>query len=545
MTTGDLSSRAADVVSAARRIAAEQSLEVFARLYLGRYIREEPSRMHRELYALLEGATSRRGARIAVAAPRGHAKSTIASCAYVLWCICFRHESYIVILSESADQARDQLSHVKQELESNELLLRDFPEACEPPNIKPVAERWRREEIVTRNGIKVTALGAQSRIRGRKNRQDRPSLIVLDDLENEGSVISEEQRIKLRTWFHQAVAQAGTEQTNIVVVGTVLHYDSLLCNLLNPDKSPGWTTRRYQAVETWSDRPELWEKFANIYQNQEEVLGLSGPEAAYTFYASNKDAMLEGTRVLWPQREDYVQLMVLRIRDGRIAFDKEKQNVPINPEDCYFRQDEIRYWDDEYKTVEDLIAKHGKHLRVCGACDPSLGKAGRHADDTAIVTLLLHTKTKVMYVVDADIRRLKPDAIVERIIEYHRIRNYSRFIIEANQFQEILVTHLRRRSTELGCSVPVHGHNNFADKMARIQKLQPLVASGMLLFSKRHRLLLEQLFQFPHGAHDDGPDALEMAVTEVTRPGPSIHTFFCNDDDWDDPRRVTTYTFNI
>lgn len=512
------------------RTAAERSVEVFTRIYLSRYAKQAPSRMHKEVYAILTEATTKRGARIAIAAPRGHAKSTLVSCAYLLWCICFKRESFIYLLSESADQARDQLSHVKQELESNELLLRDFPEACEPPGMKPQPQRWRRDEIVTRNGVKVTALGAHSKIRGRRNRQDRPSLIILDDLENEATVLSEEQRIKLRAWFQQAVGQAGTDQTNLVIVGTILHYDSLLSNLLDANKSPGWITRRYQAVESWSEHPELWEKFSNIYQNQEEFESLQGPEAAMAFYEANKTPMLEGTKVLWPEREDYAQLMVLRLRDGRITFDKEKQNVPINPEDCLFRMEEFQYWDDDYRDAEALFKQHGKNLRVCGACDPSLGKAGRHADDTAIITLYYHIKTKVTYVIDADIRRLKPDAIVERIIEYHKLRDYGRFIIEDNQFQEILVTHLKRRSAELKCSVPVRGRKNYSDKIARIQKLQPLVSSGMLQFSRRHRVLLEQLFQFPHGAHDDGPDALEIAVTDGTKPGPSIHTAYADDD---------------
>ena len=59
------------------------------------------------------------------------------------------------------------------------------------------------------------------------------------------------------------------------------------------------------------------------------------------------------------------------------------------------------------------------------------------------------------------------------------------------------------------------------DKVGRIKSLQPLIASGRIRFSKKHRLLLEQLRQFPKAAHDDGPDALEMAVaaSRVARPG--------------------------
>ena len=46
-------------------------------------------------------------------------------------------------------------------------------------------------------------------------------------------------------------------------------------------------------------------------------------------------------------------------------------------------------------------------------------------------------------------------------------------------------------------------------KLGRIQRLQPLISSGALRFSRRQVTLLEQLRQFPMGAHDDGPDALE------------------------------------
>ncbi|MBU0640031.1 MAG: hypothetical protein KKB50_14285, partial [Planctomycetes bacterium] len=51
-----------------------------------------------------------------------------------------------------------------------------------------------------------------------------------------------------------------------------------------------------------------------------------------------------------------------------------------------------------------------------------------------------------------------------------------------------------------------------SDKLARIQSLQPLVRSGTLQFSRKHAVLLEQMMLFPKAAHDDGPDALEMAV---------------------------------
>ena len=142
-----------------------------------------------------------------------------------------------------------------------------------------------------------------------------------------------------------------------------------------------------------------------------------------------------------------------------------------------------------------------------------MGKQGRTGDDSAIVSLLRDTRTGILYVLDADIQRRRPDAIIEDIIAYHRRRNYQRFMMETNQFQKFLSDELERRSRQAGAYIPITGINNTTDKLGRIQRLQPLISSGTLRFSRRQVTLLEQLRQFPMGAHDDGPDALEMAVS--------------------------------
>ncbi len=86
------------------------SLEAFARIYLPQHFSCEPSVMHREIFGLLEEATNTRNRRLAVAAPRGHAKTTLASLAYVLWSICYNQEPYIVLISNTAEQSAEAAS---------------------------------------------------------------------------------------------------------------------------------------------------------------------------------------------------------------------------------------------------------------------------------------------------------------------------------------------------------------------------------------------------------------------------------------------------
>jgi predicted phage terminase large subunit-like protein len=498
----------------------QQSIEAFARAYLPSHFRVAPSSMHREVFCLMENMTLRdRGDRMALAAPRGHAKSTIVSLAFVLWCICYKLEDYIILISDTASQANDLLSHVKNELEANHRLLGDFPEVCEPPGSKPGPPRWRQDEIITRNEVRVTAFGAEKKIRGRRYRQHRPGLIILDDVENEEQVVSAERREKLVNWFTKAVLKAGEARTNVVVVGTIMHYDSLLAALVDPAKSPRWIGRKYQAVQSWSDCLELWQQWENIYTLNQEYEGESGPEAARGFFEVHREEMLEGTDVLWPEREDYYDLMALRLSEGTASFDSEKQNEPINPADCLFREEDFHYWDDKYSSLQELVDAIGKHGRFYGACDPSLGKAGRNRDDSAFITLLKDRKTGILYVADAMIVRRTPDKIIDTVLSLHDHVRYAAYGFESNQFQEYVADELIKRGREAGTHVPVRKLISKGDKMGRIQSLQPLVATGTIRFCRRHRTLVDQLRQFPKAAHDDGPDALEMAVKVAGKSG--------------------------
>ena len=72
-----------------------------------------------------------------------------------------------------------------------------------------------------------------------------------------------------------------------------------------------------------------------------------------------------------------------------------------------------------------------------------------------------------------------------------------------------------RVADERGLALPICVTENRVPKVVRIRRLTPLLARGRLRFkagSPGARLLVRQLRDFPNGDHDDGPDALEMAV---------------------------------
>lgn len=497
-----------------RRKLGGRSPQAFAEIYLKNNCSAPYSRMHLEIFEKLIDITNARKAKVAIAAPRGHAKSTIVSLVYVLWCVLYDKEKLIVIASNTTEQAINLLKDIKYQLKENPLLTTDFPEIFRAKKPKP----WRDNKIQLPNGVMICAYGAGQSPRGIKNDKDRPGLIICDDLENEEQCESQEQREKLQSWFSGTLLNTGYHDTNVIVVGTILHQESLLANLVDKQRKPGWDGKLYQAVEQFSDNPKHWENWSSIFRNKQEYKGYTGKDGADLFYKEYKSHLLAGTKVLWPEQENYHLLMVLRETEGDIFFQREKQNTPLDPQKCIFKEENMHFWDDQFADIQNLIEAVGRYGVFYGACDPSLGRSTK-ADYTAIIVLLKDTKTNILYIIAADLVYYTPDQTIERIMQYSGMYNISQFVVESNNFQQLMVNDLKRRITQKGYKTFVIAKNHGSNKNARISGLETYVTQGFVRFNKKHQELLRQLLQFPMAKNDDGPDALEMAVELARSPG--------------------------
>ena len=487
-------------------------MEFFGRAYFPHYFSRPSPEFHRELDAIwqqgvLKGrypltATDTKtisrlpGVRRAVAAPRGHAKSTNLTFKGTMHSTLYGYKHYPIIISDSSEQAEGFLDNIRVEFEENTAILEDFG---------PLAGSvWRSNVLVTKTNIKIEAIGSGKKIRGRKHRNWRPDLIILDDVENDENVRTPEQRKKLKDWFDKAVSKCGDDYTDIVYIGTLLHYDSLLAKTL---ANPAYRSIKYKAVIRFSQADDLWQQWETIFTD----LSNDDREAdALAFFQAHKAAMLEGTQVLWEEKLSYYDLMVMRVSEGEASFNSEEQNEPINPDDCLFMEE----WFDYYNEAEVNFGDPA--FDFFGFIDPSLGKTKR-SDFSAIVTLAKHKGSGYMYVVDADIERRHPDRIIADVLAKERWlrasfgRGYRKLGAETNQFQWFLKEELAKASAKAGLYLPIEEVQQTSDKVMRVQTLQPDVKNKYIKFNRRHKRLLEQLTQFPMGAHDDGPDALEGA----------------------------------
>lgn len=462
--------------------------------YVGSGFSRPPSRFHSWLVSELDPLHRRRGTKLNVLAPRGAAKSTWVSFAYPLKAALHEEEAFILLLSDSGEQADKYLESIRLELESNEAILRDYPQAA---GVGPV---WRQNRLRLRNGVVIESLGTGAKIRGRKNRHQRPTLVISDDLQNNEHILSPTQRERSWEWFVREVSAVGTTDTNYLTVGTGLHREAISCRLRS---TAGWRSETFRSIMEWPVRMDVWREWEAILHHWDDP---DREATARVFYDTNRAEMDRGAVVLWPERESLYDLMSLRASIGPAAFEAEKQNNPVNPTACEWPDDwfdHAAFWFDEWPT--DLVVK-------TIALDPSKGRDASTGDPSAIVTYGVDVRG--LEYVEADVKRRPVDRICEDFVEAVRVGKPEAAVLEANGFQELLAAPLRQAAAKAGVTLPLRLCENMVNKHVRIRRLTQPLAERRMRFKRRSpgtQLLVQQMRDFPVGDHDDGPDALEMA----------------------------------
>ena len=476
--------------------------------------KEDAAEFHREIVAIMdEVSTTKRNAKIAVAAPRSHAKSTYLSKNFPIHQVVYRLRKYIIIISETPSVSGPNLEWIANQLKYNQKLRADFGPLLSPRQQENITDNnaafitWEDQGDYKKQLTKVEAASTGQALRGRNWNGSRPDLIICDDLEDaKTNAATEEQRKKLREWFQSVVMPLGDpkgEKTAIVYMGTTVHFDSLLMHILY--RRSDFVTRVYRALIQPPKNGDLWEKCREIYQNYENK---NRKEDAEAFYLANKAAMDEGARVLWPEYQPLWKLMTWRWDNGSRAFNTEYQNNPLDEESILFNPETFTYWDDAEPNKKFPRSEYVISMGI----DFAMGKD--RGDYSAIVVTARDRQTGVYYIIDAWGDRVHPDRFLDVIVE--KVRQHEPDVIgaEAQAAQEYFVDKLREYLQVIG--FPAHARvkkiYQRSRKELRIEALLPDIESGKIRFSRRHLLLLEQFERYGQDANDDLPDATEISI---------------------------------
>lgn len=400
--------------------------------------------------------------RVAIAAPRRHAKSTAITHAFILGMMLFRVRTFCLLVSDTETQAAEFLGSIKGELIDNEV-LRDYF------GVKKILKDTETNIIVQLDDghkFRIQAKGSEQKVRGIKWLNKRPDLIVGDDLENDEIVMNPERREKFRRWFMNALIPCGSDDCIVRIVGTILHLDSMLNRRMN-DKT--WKSLFY-AAEDGSFNDILWpEKFSE--------------EKLRDIYAS------------------YVE-------DGNPeGYSQEYRNQPVDIGNLFFKKD--YFYDFERDDKGNSLLPN---LEYFAAADFAISEKEK-ADFTVIIVGGM-SPDGVLHIVD--VNRFKGDAqvIIDELIATQKHWNPNCFTFETAKIDKAIRPFLEVQMREKNAYLNIIPMTPTQSKTMRARSIQGMHKSGSIKYDKDSSWYdsFEAELQMvadsgPRGRHDDQFDA--------------------------------------
>jgi predicted phage terminase large subunit-like protein len=413
-------------------------------------------------------------AKVAIAAPRRHAKSTAVTLAYVLACVLFRNKRYVLVVSDTITQATQFLGDIKKELADNEKITKLF-------KIKGFTKDTEDDVIVQCDDgyeFRLSAKGSEQKLRGLKWNNKRPDLIVGDDLENDEIVLNPDRRNKFKRWFYGALVPSLAVGGKIRIVGTILHEDSLLNNLMPSE----WD--RNTIVEDL----KVWSKLAN-------------PSWKALKYRAHSD---DFKHILWPQRykaEWFIQERQDFLDRGLPdVYSQEYLNIPIDESVAYFKKSDF-----SSETQEDKRSRLNYYITA------DLAISEKETADYSVFIVAGVDENKLIHIKNVVRERLDGREIVDTLISLQRIYEPELVGIEEMQVSKAIGPFLREEMIRTGVYLNLNPmKHNGKDKIARAKSIQARVRAHAVKFDKTadwYPAFEDELTKFPRGTKDDQVDA--------------------------------------
>jgi len=451
---------------------------IWARLYCPHYFSIKTPDFHIEIMT-----KAMRSKRLAIASPRESSKSTLIASMYVLHRIVHKQKRFIILLSNTFGKSCGTLDGIKYEIKNN-------------PNLKQYGITLRKdsedEAIFTHpDGFetRIICKGHEQMgpIRGERFIAWRPDLIVVDDLEDDDMVRNPDRRRELQKQFDEAVDPALDFKTGqLIVIGTILHDDSLLRKLISKSQ----------------------------YKDYDKLLFVA--------------RLPEGTS-LWPEKWSVEKLNQIE-KDKPSVFAKEYMNNPVAGAMQRFFKKDFRYW--TMNNLEYALFDSEGHVTAKGrlsdcmaaiACDLAW-ETKRESDFSVMLPAFLTPQSDIL--VDSYIckKGMRPHQMEEAIFSMEqRLRSLTGSTVyvgfEKAKLEKVIKFMLREAMQKRNRWLVFKDLVWDTDKLQRIEtRLEPRYAQHSIYHRQGMGDLENQLLRFPSGVHDDIIDALQGVVQLLKYP---------------------------
>ncbi|MFF0055671.1 hypothetical protein ACFYRI_14900 [Streptomyces microflavus] len=404
-------------------------------------------------------------------APRNTGKSTWWFLILPLWAAAHGHVKFAAAFAASASQSETHLGTFKGEVDRNELLRQDFPDLCAParrPSGANVADT--QSMYVAKSGFAFAARGIDSSSLGMKIGEQRPDLLLLDDIEPDESSYSPDLAAKRKTTLLDAILPLNI-YARVVISGTVTMPGSVIHQLV----------KAARGVETAD-----WIR----------------EEGIRAHYSAPIVERPDGTeRSMWPAKWPYPYLLSIR---ATRSYAKNMANDPMGADGDLWTPDDFRYPGEE---GPDPVT----HMML--SIDPAV-TTKKKSDFTALGVVSWSARHRRCTVHDAWSLKIQPGPLLRNrvlaVLDEHP--EIGLILVEINQGGDTWKAILH------DMPVKVKTVQQVENKFTRAEGVLNHYQRGRVIHARKLVDLEQQMCAFPKAPHDDMVDAVGSAVRRFIPP---------------------------
>jgi len=306
-------------------------------------------------------------------------------------------------------------------------------------------------------------------VRGLKWNGRRPNLIIIDDLDDDETVLSKDRRDKLFDWFLRALIPCGAKNCLYRMVGTILHDESTLAKVL---KAKDWKSRIYRAHKSFDDFSE----------------------------------------VLWPENKSADDLRAIRdslVEKGHAdAYSSEYLNEPIADGNAFF--------EPPYLAMNEEDRKRRGTYYI--GWDVAVSKSTKA--DYTVAAVVKVTPDGIKHVVEIDRARRDAPSTIELMFKLNEQYEPACHFGEKGVIDAAITPFLNAEMMRRQRYFSLIRLNRSKDKRSFASPLQSMLKAGHMYFNKEMSAwpeTEEELKRFLKGTHDDIVDALAVIAQGVSQ----------------------------
>ena len=460
----------------------QQDMLLFGRMVMPNMFSSESPPFHYDLTDQLLDTESKQ---INIIAPRGHAKSSVAAGIFPLFHLMFTEGvKVIVLVSRTQSHATKLLGTIKDVLDYSQEFRYFFGYWG-----MQSAKKWTNTEVELKDGSLIICKGTGQQIRGIKHGNQRPTLLILDDPEDENNTkTAEAMEYNLRWLLQSGVPSLDPLSGRICVIGTPQHERCMVETL---KEMKGWNTLEF--------RPDL-EKGVALWDE------------------------------VWPIDKLKQKKAELESINRLSVFYREYLCQIVGDEDALFRQEYIQNYDGYIEKNEQGLStliltnlngeevEERRPVNIFTGVDPA-SSTKKTADYSVIFNIAVDEEGN-RFCLPYYRKRATPLDLADAIINNFKTYRSTKTRIESVGYQEMLRQYIKEKAEEMGMFIPglEIKENPRTSKSYRLESLQPLFASSKVYIQPTMQNFIDELLLYPRGKHDDLLDGFFYANKNCYKP---------------------------